>query len=139
MRFFSSASALPVLAKSTSEIINDVPTPKVFYFDRINRSSIEMAKHFKESGALIFFEPPGIRNEKQFLECLKVADILKYSKNNLGNARDIIENSSVYLIIETQGEDGLRFIVNDSNNNYNWKKMEAYPIQNIRDAAGAGD
>lgn len=129
----------PVLAQNVPMLLDDLPTPNVFYLDRVSRSSIELAKNFKEAGALIFFEPPGVRNEKQFIECLNVTDILKYSEDNLQNAQDLVEDSSVYLKIETQGEDGLRFTAGKTNNRSEWRKMKAYSINNVRDTAGAGD
>ena len=128
----------PILAKEVPNIIDNIPKPKTFYFDRVSRSSIEIAKKFHEAGSLIFFEPAGVRDEKQFLECLNITDILKYSETSLRDVRDIIEMSNVPLIIETLGENGLRFSQNCQGDK-KWKQMNSYPINNIRDTAGAGD
>src|SRR5215210_3168828 len=51
----------PVLARESDEIIKKMPKSQVFYFDRVARSSISLAQENKSRGALIVFEPSGIK------------------------------------------------------------------------------
>jgi len=53
---------------------------KVFYFDRISRSSIELAKYYREKGGLVFFEPSSMTDERLFVEALQTSDIIKFSR-----------------------------------------------------------
>src|SRR5260221_367232 len=50
----------PVLFNDIPEFTSIVPNTEVFYFDRVRRSSVELAKYYKQQGALIFFEPSSI-------------------------------------------------------------------------------
>jgi fructokinase len=69
----------PVLNKDVPSILENKRQPRFFYFDRINRASIELAKNFKSAGAIIFFEPSSIGSKMSlFEECLEVTDIIKF-------------------------------------------------------------
>lgn len=130
----------PVLHRDIEQISKAMPKPQVFYFDRVARSSIELAKLNKNHGALIVFEPSGIKDKKLFFECLKVADIVKYSHEKLGHARKLIQAISIPLEIETLGSVGLKYrICRKSNRNRKWKIMSAYTVKDIKDTAGSGD
>jgi len=130
----------PVLAKDTPAIIKKMPTPHVFYFDRITRSSIEIARESKKNGSLVFFEPCGIKDEKQFLECLGLSDIVKYSHENMRHAQEIFQKVDAPLEIETLGAEGLRFCLRKyESKEVKWKSMHPHPVSRLKDAAGAGD
>lgn len=130
----------PVLAKSVEKIINEMPKCQVFYFDRVTRSSIELAKANKTQGALIVFEPSGIKDKKLFSECLQIADIIKYSHERLGKTQELTQDISVPLEIETFGAEGLRYRLGcKDKRKIKWKTMLAYPVKKLKDAAGSGD
>ena len=130
----------PVLAKDVSTIIKKLPTHNVFYFDRVSRSSIEIARASKKNGSLVFFEPRGVKDKKRFLECLKLSDIVKYSHENIRHSEKILQKADIPLEIETLGSDGLRFCFRKSKSDKaNWRHMQAYPVHGLKDTAGAGD
>jgi fructokinase len=125
--------------KEVSDIVNKLPGSHVFYFDRISASSIEIAEAHKIKGSLIFFEPNGIKDEELFLECSKLADIVKFSNQMMGRSREIISKINPPMLIETLGANGLRLRYNKNGNVTSWKTMHAFAINQMRDAAGAGD
>lgn len=130
----------PVLARSIPQICTQIPTPQVFYFDRPTRGALEMAKMSKSRGAITFFEPSAIVNNKLFHECLHLADIVKYSEDRLENLPGITERQSIPLEIETKGIAGLRYRRAQQNGEMGqWTELPSYPVLNFQDAAGAGD
>lgn len=130
----------PVLASNIGQITNEMPQSQVFYFDRVSRSSVELAKVNKGRGALIMFEPSAIKDDKLFSESLKIADIVKYSHERLGHAQKLTQKISVPLEIETLGAEGLRYrLGGNGKRNRKWKIMRAFSVKNLKDAAGCGD
>jgi fructokinase len=129
----------PVLSSEVDNIYKKSQYPNVFYFDRVNRASIELAKQYKNNGALVYFEPSSIGKKDHFEECLNIADILKYSKDRIKDYSDIYISQRVPLEIETLGEEGLRYRYSHNLKANNWKTIPSYKILNIVDAAGAGD
>lgn len=125
----------PVLAKKVDTIQNHLPKIDVFYFDRVSRSSIELAKNAKKQGAIIFFEPSSNRDSKQFEECLQLSDILKFSDQRIKSYKDDYPNIQAILEIETSGKEGLNYRFKSNN----WKSLDSYYIENAVDTAGAGD
>lgn len=128
----------PVLAKTISEESFRSNISKVFYFDKISRGTIELAKVHRKYGSLIVFEPSGVKNEKHFQECLQIAHVLKYSHERLSKLDKNFQTSKVPLQIETMGAAGLRFRTNN-NNSRSWKQLDAFQLDDIKDTAGAGD
>jgi fructokinase len=129
-----------VLAKDIKQGSRKMPRSQVFYFDRVAPSSLELAKVYKKRGSLIFFEPSAIKDRKCFLECVKLADIVKYSHERLGHTPELIQRVCVPLEIETLGAEGLRYrLGNNGKRTRRWKNMYGYTVNNLKDTAGAGD
>lgn len=128
----------PVLSNKVTEISTFPLVPKVFYFDRVSRGAIDLAKHYKESGSLIFFEPSSITEEKQFKECLSLADILKFSNDRLPEFKDLYPTRQVAIEIETLGANGLLYR-SFRNKSDDWRFIPALSIEDAIDNAGAGD
>jgi len=129
-----------ILKSSVQHIIDQVPKPSVFYFDRVSRAAIEMAKRYSADGALVVFEPPRIRNGKLFKECVQVAHVVKYSHKRISYMPDFIRHTSPFLEIATLGAYGLRFRVTAHGDQPSeWEHLEAYKIDDVRDEAGCGD
>lgn len=125
----------PVLAKKVENITTNLPSVDVFYFDRVSRSSIELAKFAKSQGALIFFEPSSNRQEKQFQECLDVCDVVKFSNDRIKTYKDDYPTSRTTLEIETSGKSGLSYRYKSDN----WLNLDSFLIGEAVDTAGAGD
>lgn len=126
----------PCLAASVPSIVEQKSNPNVFYFDRINRASINLAKVYKNQGAAIFFEPSSIRDSKGFNECLELADVIKFSDDRIPNYDQLFPVAKVSLEIQTLGSLGLRF---RTPKKAEWTFLGSYSIDNVIDAAGAGD
>ncbi len=129
----------PVLNSSIDKIKSKQPIPKLFYFDRINRGAIELAKYSREKGALVFFEPSSIGNIKLFKECLETSDIVKFSTDRIKNYSKIFPKQQTILEIQTCGKDGLLYRFNINKKSRKWKKLNPYKITNLIDSGGAGD
>lgn len=128
----------PVLSSAVETITKKQSKSQVFYFDRVSRSSIDLAKFYKEKGALIIFEPTSYKEDKQFSECLAVADIVKFSSDRITNYSQLFPSPIAPLEIETLGNDGLQYRLK-SGTKKGWQKIAPFKLTNIIDAAGAGD
>ncbi|MBU1368977.1 MAG: hypothetical protein KJ578_07325 [Bacteroidetes bacterium] len=129
----------PVLGSDVGKLIKKSPLASVFYFDRVNRSAIDLAKYYREKGSLIFFEPSSMQENKQFEECLKVAHIIKFSYDRIKNYSAKFTKQQVPLEIETLGKDGLRYRFSHSLSAEQWNTIQSYKISYVVDAAGSGD
>lgn len=130
----------PLRIQDADRVIGDMPMPQIFYFDRVNNSAIRLAKVSKELGALIVFEPSGVKDKDLFIECLRLSDIVKYSHERIRNARELLDLVNIPLEIKTLGSAGLQYRLNTSwKICTNWTFIEAYPVKNLKDAAGSGD
>jgi len=126
----------PCLSKSVQNILEKSPEPKVFYFDRINRASIDLARAYKDKGAIIFFEPSSIKDENGFKKCLEVSDIVKFSEDRIPNYTLVFPKGQASIEIQTLGEKGLKYRRKGSTK---WREVQGYSIENVIDTAGAGD
>jgi fructokinase len=97
-----------------------------------------LAKHYKQNGSLIFFGPSSISEEKQFKECLLLADILKFSNDRLPQFKELYPTRQVSIEIETLGANGLLHRSFRSKTD-EWRFMPALHIENAMDYACAGD
>ncbi len=128
----------PVLASAVDEIISKQASSDVYYFDRISRSAINLAKYYKSTGALIVFEPSSYSDNKQFLECIQLADIFKFSDDRISNFSELFPNPVCPLEIVTHGKQGLQYRMKFQKDT-NWVKIPSFKFDNIIDGAGAGD
>lgn len=129
----------PLKPGEVREVIAKGIRPEVFYFDRISRSSLALAKWYREEGATIVFEPQWVRSGELFKRCIGVADILKASREM---TKGMIEKvgSEVPLAIETLGPEGVRYrLCRDSEGDGDWHSIPAFPVTGILDTVGAGD
>lgn len=127
----------PFLSKQVPELVNKMPTPNVYYFDRINRAAIDLAIEAKRQGAVVFFEPSSIGDPKLFEECLEVTDVIKFSNERIPDYKKFYRKSRVYLEIETLGKHGLNFRCAKSKSK--WTSVDPFIISELTDSAGAGD
>ena len=130
-------SRKPFLLKSLENIQDKLPNSNVFYFDRASPSALVLAKTLKEQGAIIYFEPPKfLPDDKNFMKCLQIADIVKHCYDQGKETEEF--GIKIPLEIQTMGEDGLQYRARILKQR-SWKKMDAFPVSNLVDAAGSGD
>jgi fructokinase len=134
----------PVLAGVAQEVAKRLPALQVFFFDRVSRGSLHLAKKLAESGSIVFFEPSGIGDPALFREAWSLSHVIKYSHERLRDIADLdlrpTERQGVLLEIETLGEDGLRYRSRLARSrNKTWTNVPAFPVADLKDAAGSGD
>ena len=125
-----------ILRKQVDFIKEQTGTPQVFFVDRVSRSTVELARHFRRAGAVIYFEPSAACDARLFREMLQVCDVLKYSAQRARSFAELLRSHEAQLEIETLGEDGLRFRSRRAFSS--WHSLPAYEVS-IKDTAGAGD
>ena len=126
----------PFLLKSLESIQDKLPKSNVFYFDRASPSALETAKILKKQGAIIVFEPPKFLHDEVFIQCLKIADIVKHCYEQSEETAE--SGVKIPLEIQTKGESGLQYKARFLRHR-DWRQMEAFPVFNLVDAAGSGD
>jgi fructokinase len=129
----------PLLANDAESVASKLPAHAVFYFDRVAAGTLELARKSRARGALVVFEPSGIKDERMFAECLKAAHIVKYSNERIEEVHDVVAKAKVPVEIETLGAKGLRLRVRANGLAGSWKELPAYSAPELRDAAGSGD
>jgi sugar/nucleoside kinase (ribokinase family) len=130
----------PLTATSAAELLPSIQGPQVFFFDRASRGSLTLARHCAGQGALVMFEPSGLREAHLFREAVQVSHVLKYSRERLGGAEDALAECDPLLQVETLGKDGLRYRSRlPGARSDGWKKVDAMAAERVRDTSGAGD
>ena len=114
-------SAIPVLTHCS-----------VFYSDRLSNSILEAMKTASAAGAIIFFEPSGVEDETLFEEALKLASILKFSADRIGDRLQHSPSPCIQII--THGACGLE--VADEKSTV-W--CNAVRATSVVDTCGSGD
>ena len=99
-----------------------------------------MARASAAQGALIVFEPSSVGDSRLFHEARALTHILKYSHERLGHLSEGEATDGPLLEIETFGEEGLRYRSRlPSSASQGWEGLKAYAVDQVKDAAGAGD
>ena len=125
----------PFLSNKVESIEELIPASNVYYFDRANRGSIELAKVAKAKGAIVYFEPSGYGDAKHFQESIDIADIIKFSNQRFKDYKERFPKRNAILEIETKGEEGMSYRFNSDK----WIDLAPKKIDDVLDTAGAGD
>jgi sugar/nucleoside kinase (ribokinase family) len=126
----------PFLSKNVPEVIQKVAHTNVYFFDRMNRAAIDLAKKYKERSALIVFEPSSAKDERLFQQSIDVAHVVKFSSDRIADYDQRYSLAVAELEIQTLGADGLKFRTIGQKE---WTFLPGFAIDNVVDAAGAGD
>jgi fructokinase len=129
----------PLLTSEAATIAAKLPSHSVFYFDRVAPGALELAQKSRANGALVVFEPSGIKDERLFAECLKSAHVVKYANDRIEGIHDVVAKAKVPIEIETLGAKGLRLRVRANGRVGAWQDLRAFSAPELRDAAGSGD
>lgn len=124
----------PVTIKQAGVSMEYGITPSTVFLDRISPAALKLAAWARELGALIVFEPSSVGDEKQFQKAVALSHVLKFAHDRLGHVPDMRKISGPDLVIETLGDEGLRFRVRSE-----WFDQAAYKAPHFVDAAGSGD
>lgn len=130
----------PALATTAETIAAAMPSPSVFFFDRVNRGSLILAEKASELGALVVFEPSSVGDHTLFKEAWAVSHVVKYSHERLADLPDLELGANQLLQVETLGSDGLRYRAKFGKRATSpWKTLDALKAPSLIDTAGAGD
>lgn len=131
----------PVLASTAHEIANGLGSPAVFFFDRLSRGALILARAAAERGAAVVFEPSSLGNPSLFREAWQLAHVVKYSHERLQELpADVEVLKGPRLQVETLGREGLRYRSRlPACKKRAWQRLEALPADEVKDTAGAGD
>ena len=130
----------PLPKRYAESVAPQLPSAKVFYFDRPEPSSLLLATAMREKGAAVFFEPSSCKDVSLFTACLAVSDVVKYSVERIPIPPRNPASRSPRLEIQTQGTDGLRYRLKRTTNVPGpWRNLSAFPVRKHKDATGCGD
>ncbi len=129
----------PLLSEMAERLKTNITNVSVFFTDRVSRSSLILAEHFKRNDAVVVFEPSGVGDPTLFVEMLHVCDVLKYSDQRAKGFSELLNNNSVLLEIQTLSAEGLRFQLRRQRRvRSSWVALSSYDVE-VKDTAGAGD
>jgi fructokinase len=133
-----------VLATAAKELAGRLPTHQVFFFDRVSRGALHLARACSDGGGIVAFEPSGIGDPDLFREAWSLAHIVKYSHERLRDIADLelerSEREGVLLEVETLGADGLRYRSRlPKSRTGGWRHLSGFTPESLKDAAGSGD
>ena len=124
----------PITIAQSKTLACDDEMPDVFYFDRVSPASLVLAQAARSAGALVVFEPSSADDGSKFQRAVDSCHVLKYSQQRLGHVPDLPFAAFPKLIVETQGESGLRYRWAGR-----WSHVDAFSVKDVVDAAGSGD
>lgn len=125
----------PVLAKSVVEVSDRLPNMRVFFFDRVSRAALDLAKRCTEMGGVVVFEPSMIGEPRLFSEALSLSHVFKYSQDRISDVHEFRGSAEPLIEIETLGSAGLRY----HKRGRAWKEVSAFSTRRTIDTSGAGD
>lgn len=111
----------------------------VFFFDRVSRGTLQLASLAAASGALVFFEPSGRRDDRLFAEALELAHVVKYADERIYDLADASPSKSRILEVQTLGAAGLRYRMPNRKGHGGWRSLRAVAAERILDSCGSGD
>jgi sugar/nucleoside kinase (ribokinase family) len=134
----------PVLASSIETVALGIPRGSVFFFDRVSRGTLLMARIARKHGAIVVFEPASVGEPALFKEAWAVSHIVKYSHERLSEMSELgrshAGNQGVLLEIETVGAEGLRYRSHLPRRTTSaWVSVAPYVTSKVKDTSGAGD
>lgn len=130
-----SARSRPMLAEEVGAIRARFPEVSVFFFDRVNVASIELARRLRADGTRVVFEPSAPGGDALRAEATRLAHVVKLSSDTLDSYHDdILRPRPGQLQVVTNGANGLRWRVGDKP----WREQTAFKVVAV-DSCGAGD
>ena len=124
----------PITLQQANEIVDTGKSPKAYFFDRVSPGTLRLATTARDKGAVVIFEPSSIGDEKKFQTAVDLCHVLKYSQDRFVHVPDLSIAPSPKLIVETQGQAGLRYRWRNR-----WTHLDAIKADPVVDAAGSGD
>lgn len=108
--------------------------PSVYFFDHNEAGPRMIAKEFRNQGVLVYYEAENNRDWKKFIKSVEVADIVKFSDENVTDTAFCADYTDK-LFIQTQGANGLQFSLRGGA----WVHVAPIAVDNVVDWEGCGD
>ena len=108
--------------------------PDVYFFDHNEAGPRLIANELRNRGTLIYYEAENNRDSNKFIKAVDVADIVKFSDENVPDI-DFCKEFPDTLFIQTQGAKGMRFSLKGGE----WINVNPVPVENVVDWEGCGD
>ena len=130
----------PVTTAAVETVSSALKGTSVFFFDRLSRAALTLAKDAASKGAIVVFEPSGKGTEKHMAEAVHVAHIVKYAEDRLTELNGLMsEDASTILEVQTLGERGLRYRHRLGRLPSEWAHLDAVMAPRLADSCGSGD
>ena len=119
---------VPALLDAMSEV------PDIYFFDHNEAGPRLIAKELRSRGTLVYYEVENNRDWKKFIKSVEVADIVKFSDENVPDITFCADYKN-RLFIQTQGSKGLRFSFCGGE----WVHLDPVKVDTVVDWEGCGD
>ena len=119
---------VPALLNTMTEI------PNIYFFDHNEAGPRQIAKELRSRGTLIYYEVENNRDWNKFIKSVEVADIVKFSDENVPDITFCADYKNK-LFIQTQGSKGLRFSLCGGE----WVHLDPVKVDTVVDWEGCGD
>ncbi len=130
----------PVTREAVDVVSPALKRSAVFFFDRVSRANLTLAKQASDNGAVVVFEPSGNGPDKQMAEAIELAHIVKYADQRLGSLGGTMKSGAATILeIQTLGARGLRYRHRFAKKPSEWMHLNAVKVPRLADACGAGD
>lgn len=129
------ASHRPPSASQANETVSSIFAPDVFFFDRVSRYTLALARAWSDAGAFVVFEPSTIGVPHLFDEAAGLADLIKFSGQRAGAFASRLKHHAGTMV-QTLGAAGAKYRGAGAES---WTFVEGNPVSHFVDSAGAGD
>ena len=130
----------PITCAAIERVREGLQGTDVFFLDRLSRAAVTLAKDAAARGAVVVFEPSGRATNALVGEIIEVAHVVKYSAIRRRRFPDaVIQNSGVWVEVQTLGEQGLRYRHRFGQRWSEWEHLAAVKAGRVADTCGAGD
>lgn len=119
---------VPTLLDTISEV------PDVYFFDHNEAGPRLIAEELRSRGTLVYYEAENNRDWKKFIKSVEIADIVKFSDENVPDI-SFCSDFKDKLFIQTQGAYGLRFSLCGGE----WIHIDPIKVDTVVDWEGCGD
>jgi fructokinase len=125
----------PLRIEQVDDVLATHRAPSVYFFDRANAATVELAERYAEANTIVVFEPSTPANAQLLQRAMNAATFVKGSHEHGPDLVATYEAGNANrLRVITEGVAGARFRRGRSR----WQRVAAFGAEVI-DAAGAGD
>lgn len=126
----------PLTRERAIQIADEMDAPDVYFFDRANPGTVELARRFAKRGSFVAFEPSKSLNGRYVEDALSLVHLIKTADD-----RDVLDVETAeqagrprQIRVITHGVDGASFKIGHSK----WRRLPSFSHP-VVDAGGAGD